>query len=101
MKWRSSQSGGPEGFETTGGLTNLGASKTGGFYNASYIKVDSVRQYQTSPIPYYLVQMKGKIGQTRQTFYAAVLEDGRIVRPTAISRPVTPQRTTMRHSTRD
>jgi hypothetical protein len=30
--------------------------------------------------------MNGKIGQTRQTFYAAVLEDGRIVRPTAISR---------------
>ena len=84
------------GLETTGGLTNLGASKAGGFYNASYIKVDSV-QYQTSPIPYYLVQMNGKIGQTRQTLYAAVLEDGRIVRPMAISRPVTPQRMRMRH----
>jgi hypothetical protein len=81
------------GLETTGGLTNLGASKPGGFYNATYVKVDSV-QYQTSPVPYYLVQMNGKIGQTRQTFYAAVLEDGRIVRPTAISRPATPQRMT-------
>ena len=79
------------GLETTGGLTNLGASKPGGFYNATYVKVDSV-QYQTSPVPYYLVQMNGKIGQTRQTFYAAVLEDGRIVRPTAISGPAMPQR---------
>ena len=87
------------GLETTGGLTNLGASKPGGFYNASYIKVDSV-QLQTSPVPYYLVQMNGKIGQTRQTFYAAVLEDGRIVRPTAFSKPATPQRMTTRHHTK-
>jgi hypothetical protein len=84
------------GLETSGGLTNLGASKPGGFYNAAYVKVDSV-QYQTGPIPYYLVQMNGKIGQTRQTFYAAVLEDGRTVRPTAMSRPATPQRMTTRH----
>ena len=84
------------GLETTGGLTNLGASKPGGFYNASYIKVDSV-QYQTGPVPYYLVQMNGRIGQSRQTFYAAVLEDGRIVRPMAISGPATPQ-TTHRHA---
>ena len=86
------------GLETTGGLTNLGGSKPGGFYNATYVKVDSV-QYQTSPVPYYLVQMDGKIGQTRQTFYAAVLEDGRIVRPTAINGPATTQRmTTHRHA---
>jgi len=86
------------GLETTGGLTTLGGSKPGGFYDATYIKVDSV-QYQTSPVPYYLVQMNGKIGQTRQTFYAAVLEDGRIVRPQAISGPATPQRvTTHRHA---
>jgi hypothetical protein len=84
------------GLETTGGLTNLGASKPGGFYNAAYVKVDSA-QLQTSPVPYYLVQMNGKIGQTRQTFYAAVLEDGRIVRPAAISRPATPQKVTPRH----
>ena len=86
------------GLETTGGLTNLGADKPGGFYNASYVKVDSV-QYQTGPVPYYLVQMNGKIGQTRQTFYAAVLEDGRIVRPMAISRPATPRgMATRRHA---
>ena len=86
------------GLETTaGGLTNLGASKPGGFYNASYVKVDSV-QMETSPVPYYLVQMNGKIGQTRQTFYAAVLDDGRIVRPTAVSSsPATPQKGTTRH----
>ena len=30
------------GLATTGGLTDLGANKPGGFYNASYVKVDSV-----------------------------------------------------------
>jgi N-acetylmuramoyl-L-alanine amidase len=86
------------GLETTGGLTNLGADKPGGFYNASYVKVDSV-QYQTGSLPYYLVQMNGKIGQTRQTFYAAVLEDGRVVRPTAINTPTTPRKmATRRHA---
>src|ERR1700719_439515 len=86
------------GLETTGGLTNIGASKPGGFYNAAYVKVESVH-YQTSPVPYYLVQMNGKIGQTRQTFYAAVLEDGRIVRPMTISRPATPRKMeTRRHA---
>jgi hypothetical protein len=79
------------GLENAGGLTNLGASKPGGFYNATYIKVDST-QYMTSPVAYYLVQMSGKIGQTRQTFYAAVLEDGRIVRPTTVSGPETPKK---------
>ena len=79
------------GLEDSGGLTNLGASKPGGFYNATYIKVDSI-QYVTSPVAYYLVQMSGKIGQTRQTFYAAVLDDGRIVRPTTTSGPERPQK---------
>jgi hypothetical protein len=85
------------GLDTTAGLTNLGASKPGGFYNAAYIKVDSV-QNEAGPVPYYLVQMNGKIGQTRQTFYAAVLEDGRIVRPTAVSGPERPQRTKRGHA---
>jgi hypothetical protein len=79
------------GLEDTGGLTNLGASKPGGFYNATYIKVDSI-QFKTSPVAYYVVQMSGKIGQDRQTFFAAVLEDGRIVRPTAASGPEKPQK---------
>lgn len=83
------------GLETNGGLTTLGGSKPGGFYNATYIKVDSV-QSQTDPIPYYLVQMNGNIGQTRQTIYAAVLEDGRIITPTIVSGPAAPQKMTKR-----
>ena len=65
-------------------LADIGGATPGGFYDASYIKVDSV-EYQTSPVPYYLVKMNGKIGQSRETFYAAVLEDGRIVRPVPVS----------------
>ena len=65
-------------------LTDVGGATPGGFYNASYITVDSV-EYQTSPVPYYLVKMNGTIGQSRETFYAAVLEDGRIVPPIPVS----------------
>jgi hypothetical protein len=65
-------------------LVHLGADKPGGFYNASYIKVDST-QYETSPVPYYLVQMTGMIGGSAQTFYAIALEDGRIGRPASSS----------------
>jgi hypothetical protein len=68
-------------------LTNLGGKKPGGFYNASYIKVGDV-QYQPGPFPNYLVHLNGQIGQTRQSFYADVLEDGRIVRPVPVSAPV-------------
>jgi hypothetical protein len=86
------------GLETTGGLTDVGANKPGGFYDASYVKLDSV-QHKTVPVPHYLVQMNGKIGQTRQTFYAAVLEDGGIVRPMAISTPAMHRRmATRRHA---
>jgi hypothetical protein len=67
-------------------LTNIGGAPPSGFYNASYIKVDSV-EYQTSPVPYYLVKMNGQIGQTRETFYAALLEDGRIVSPVPVGGP--------------
>jgi hypothetical protein len=87
------------GFVTKDGLTTVGGSKPGGFYNATYIKVDSV-QNQTSPVPYYLVQMDGMIGQTRQTFYAAVLDDARIVQPTAIGGPAVPQKMTTRGHTK-
>ena len=65
-------------------LTTIGGAKPGGFYNASHIKVDSA-DYQTAPVPYYLVKMNGQIGQSRETFYAAVLEDGRIVPPIPVS----------------
>lgn len=75
---------------------DLGADKPGGFYNASHIKVDST-QYETSPVPYYLVQMTGMIGGSAQTFYAIVLEDGRIVRPVPVSGPVAAEPTGRRH----
>jgi hypothetical protein len=39
-------------------------------------------EFKTAPTPYYLVSLTGKIGDSTQPFYAAVLEDGRIVRPT-------------------
>ena len=61
-------------------------STPGGFYNASSVRIDSV-QLQNDPVPYYLVRMTGQIGQTRQTLYAAVLKDGRIIRPTPVSGP--------------
>jgi hypothetical protein len=67
-------------------LTNLGGKKPGGFYHASHIKVGDV-QYRPGPFPNYLVHLNGQIGQTRQSFYADVLEDGRIVRPVPVSAP--------------
>src|SRR6516164_6485818 len=81
--------------ETNDGLTPLGGSKPGVFYHATHIKVDSV-QPQTSPLPYYLVQMQGNIGQTPQTFYGGVLDDGRIVEPTAVGGSAVPQKMTTR-----
>jgi hypothetical protein len=63
--------------------TDIGAEQPGGFYNASYIKVDSV-QYQPTPVGHHIVKMNGKIGDVRQTFYAAVLDDSRIVRPVTV-----------------
>ena len=65
-------------------LVDVGGSPAGGFYNASYVRPDSV-ELRNGPIPYYLVRMTGVIGNTRQTLYAAVLEDGRIIQPTPIS----------------
>jgi hypothetical protein len=79
------------GWDTNNGLTTVGGGKPGGFYNATHIKVDSVQQ-QASPTPYYLVQMEGNIGQSIQTFYAAVLEDGRIVEPTVVGTAAAPQK---------
>ncbi|MBW0000046.1 MAG: hypothetical protein JO015_13170 [Verrucomicrobia bacterium] len=75
---------------------DLGGSKPGGFYNASNIKVDSV-QYETSPVPYYLVQMTGNIGGSAQTFYAIVLDDGRVVRPVPVSGPGSAEPSGPRH----
>jgi hypothetical protein len=65
-------------------MTNIGADEPGGFYNASYIKVESVEHF-TTPVPHYLVRMNGKIDGVRQTLYADVLDDTRIVRPVAVT----------------
>ena len=65
-------------------MSNFGGNTPGGFYNASNVRVDSVRHHD-DPVPYYLVRMTGQVGNTRQTLYAAVLEDGRIIQPTLIS----------------
>ena len=44
--------------------------------------------FLNEPTSYYLVHLTGKIGDSTQPLYAAVLEDGRIVRPTATTAPV-------------
>jgi hypothetical protein len=75
-------------------LVDVGSGIPGGFYNASSVRIESA-QLQNNPIPYYLVRMTGQIGETRQTLYAAVLEDGRIIRPTSVSGP--PQTTRSMH----
>jgi hypothetical protein len=68
----------------TNSIANIGGNTPGGFYNASNVRIDSV-QLQNDPVPYYLVRLTGQIGKTRQTLYGAVLEDGRIIRPTPVS----------------
>jgi hypothetical protein len=66
-------------------LTILGGKVPGGFYNATYTKPTSVQRIN-GPIPYYLVQMRGNVAGSAQTFYAAVLDDGNLVRPVPVSR---------------
>jgi hypothetical protein len=66
-------------------LTILGGKVPGGFYNATYTKPTSVQRIN-GPVPYYLVQMRGNVAGSAQTFYAAVLDDGNIVRPVPVSR---------------
>ena len=82
-------------------LTILGGKVPGGFYNASFTKPTSVQRIN-GPVPYYLVQMRGNIAGSAQTFYAAVLDDGNLVRPVPVSRyayhPVRPSREKLRGS---
>jgi hypothetical protein len=66
---------------------DVGGHKTGGFYNASNVRIDSV-ELKNDPVPYYLVRMTGQVGETRQILYAAVLKDGRLVRPVPIGNPL-------------
>ncbi|MGA8476355.1 MAG: hypothetical protein WB696_00195 [Chthoniobacterales bacterium] len=66
-------------------LTILGGKIPGGFYNATFTKPTSVQRIN-GPVPYYLVQMRGTVAGSEQTFYAAVLDDGNLVRPVPVSR---------------
>lgn len=58
-----------------------------GFYGSSGTTANSV-DYVTTPTPYYLVHLTGKVGDSTQPLYAAVLDDGRIVRPTETAGPM-------------
>jgi hypothetical protein len=51
------------------------------FYGSKSNAVDAAT-FETSPTSYYLVHMTGEIGGARQPFYAAVLPNGQLVRPT-------------------
>jgi hypothetical protein len=64
-------------------LTNIGTKTPGGFYNASYVHPTHVERVE-GPTPYYLVEMTGVIAGEHQTLYAAVLDDGRLVRPETV-----------------
>ena len=78
-----------------------------GFYNAEKLTLDSI-QYETAPNPHYLARLSGDLGGARQPLYAAVLPDGKIVRPSTGPAPMermekTPmkkgQKMKMQHST--
>jgi len=66
-------------------LTTLGAETPGGFYDAAYVRPISVQRIN-GPVAYYLVKMRGNVAGTAQTLYAAVLDDGTLVRPLPVSR---------------
>ena len=53
-----------------------------GFYGSTGTAAATSAEFKTTPSSYYLVSLTGKIGDSTQQLYAAVLEDGRIVRPT-------------------
>jgi hypothetical protein len=64
-------------------LTNLGSKTPGGFYNAAWVHPTHVERVE-GPTPYYLVEMTGVIAGQHQKLYAAVLDDGRLVRPEVV-----------------
>lgn len=67
-----------------------------GFYGASGLVAYTVdwrtahKNGQPLPYPYYLVNMSGKVGDTTQPLYAAVLENGELVRPVETTSMQTP-----------
>jgi hypothetical protein len=58
-----------------------------GFYGSTSTTAISV-DFLSDPTAYYLVHLTGKVGDSTQPLYAAVLTDGRIVRPTATTAPM-------------
>jgi hypothetical protein len=65
-----------------------------GFYGSTSTTAYSV-DFLTAPTSYYLVHLGGKVGDSTQPLYAAVLEDGRIVRPVETSSaPMKPEKRT-------
>jgi hypothetical protein len=80
----------------TNSPVDVGGPKPGGFYDASSVRIDSV-QFQNDPMPYYIVRMTGQVGASRQVLYAAVLEDGRIIRPIPVSGPSRAVHSKVRH----
>src|SRR5260221_12500770 len=66
-------------------LTIIGGKIPGGFYNETATKPTSVQRIN-GPVPYYLVQMRGNVARSAQTFYAAMLDDGNMVPTINMSR---------------
>jgi hypothetical protein len=58
-----------------------------GFYGSTSTTAISV-DFLSDPTAYYLVHLTGKVGDSTQPLYAAVLSDGRIVRPTVSTAPM-------------
>jgi hypothetical protein len=58
-----------------------------GFYGSTSTTAISV-DFLSDPTAYYLVHLTGKVGDSTQPLYAAVLSDGRIVRPSATTAPM-------------
>ena len=78
----SKPGGGPETKVSTQSAALAALGWAPGFYGSKSTTVDSV-DFQNTPQSYYLVHLTGDVGGSRQPFYAAVLNNGQIVRPTA------------------
>jgi hypothetical protein len=68
-----------------------------GFYGSTSTTAISV-DFLSDPTAYYLVHLTGKVGDSTQPLYAAVLSDGRIVRPTATTAPIKETKSTHKKS---
>jgi hypothetical protein len=69
-----------------------------GFYGSTNTTAISV-DFLSDPTAYYLVHLTGKVGDSTQPLYAAVLSDGRIVRPSATTAPMKEMRPARKKAT--